>query len=87
MYNTNKWEEVERREFTEQEKKQVKEAYVVDSDFGDSVCFTMVNGMKSFIPLSNTSSLSVGEVVDLENAQIITLKKEGEANTITRIDA
>ena len=74
------WSVKESRSFTEEEKAAVKSAVVVPSNYGASVCFTMVSGGKTFIPLSNDSSLGVGEAVDLEKAKLLTLEKDGEAD-------
>lgn len=81
-----KWSVKEARKFTAEEISQVESAYVVPSQYGNSVCFMMVGGGKTFIPLSQNSSKSVGEEIDLSDAQILTLEKSGEAD-IWRIEA
>ena len=40
----------------------------------------MQGGGITFIPLSNDSTLGVGDSVDLSKAQLLTLSKEGEAD-------
>lgn len=72
------WSEKERRAFTDEDKAAIKEAYVVYSQYGDSVCFVMVGGGKTFIPLSVNAGYAVGDTVDLDKAVIVTLEKAGE---------
>ena len=75
-----KWTLKSSRDFTAEEKDTVQSATVVPSKYGNSVCFMMVNGGQTFIPLSSTSSLGVGDSVDLSSAKLITLGKQGEAD-------
>ena len=75
-----KWEVKDTRSFTADEIAAVKHAVVVDSTYGSSVQFTMKNGGLTFIPLSQDSSLGIGEEVDLTKAKILTLSKSGEAD-------
>jgi hypothetical protein len=75
-----KWSLKSSRDFTEEEIKSVSHAEVVPSQYGNSVCFTMINGGKTFIPLSNDSSLGVGESVDITKAKLLTLGKDGECD-------
>lgn len=77
MYNGS-WEVSNVSNFNEEEKAQIKKAKIVDSQYGLSVCLFMKNGQKGFIPLSNTSSGDEGDVVDLETAKIVQLKREGD---------
>ncbi len=81
-----KWHVVDSRSFTKEEIEAVSTASVVDSQYGSSVCFLMRSGGQSYIPLSNTSSLSVGDSVNLENAKLLTLARAGESN-IYRVEA
>lgn len=75
-----KWSVKARRSFTEEEQKAVASASVVPSEYGNSVCFMMVAGGKTFIPLSTNSALGVGDSVDLSKAELVTLEKQGEAD-------
>ena len=75
-----KWSVKEVRDFTEEEISQVSQAVVVPSDYGNSVCFTMISGGLTYIPLDYNSTLGVGEVVDLTKAKLTTLEKSGEAD-------
>ena len=81
-----KWTVKNSRKFSQEEIDAVASAYVVDSQFGSSVCFMMKSGGTSFIPLSNTSSLNIGDEVVLSNATLLTLGREGEAD-IYRVEA
>lgn len=80
------WNLKSSRAFTDEEIKAVQSAHVVDSQYGSSVCFLMVGGGQTFIPLSTNSQLSVGEEVNLSNAKLLTLSKQGEAD-IFRVEA
>lgn len=81
-----KWNQKSSREFTPEEVGLISRATVVESQFGNSVCFFMQAGGQTFIPLSNDSTLVVGDNVDLSKAQLLTLGKEGEAD-IFRVKA
>ena len=45
----------------------------------------MKSGGQTYIPLSNQSSLTVGDDVDLNKAKLLTLHRDG-SDDITRID-
>lgn len=75
-----KWAVKASRVFNEEEIAAVTKAEVVSSDYGNSVCFFMESGGKTFIPLSQDSDLGVGEVVDLKKAKLLTLEKQGESD-------
>lgn len=79
------WQETNSRSFSEEELASIESAKVVDSQYGNSVCFTMKSGGKAYIPLSNTCSKDVGEEVDVKSAKLITLSREGDAD-IYRVD-
>ena len=81
-----KWMLKASRAFTAEEQAAVSSATVVASQYGNSVCFMMANGGQTFIPLSSTSTLGVGDSVDLSTAKLLTLEKQGEAD-IYRVDA
>lgn len=81
-----KWQVVNTRNFTQEELAMVESAKVVESSFGLSVCFTFVGGACGFTPLSNTSTKSVGDSIDLANAKLVTLYREGDGE-INRIEA
>lgn len=79
MY-AGKWQVKESRAFLAEEKAAVVQAVVVPSQYGNSVQFTMQGGGLTYIPLSQNSTLGVGEIVDLDKAQLVTLCKSGEAD-------
>lgn len=80
------WRVVASRNFSEEEKGAVKSAQVVTSEYGNSVCFFMKSGGQTYIPLSNQSTLSPGDTVDLNSAKLLTLHRDGSGD-ITRVDA
>ena len=81
-----KWNLKASRSFEAEEIAAVSKAEVVASQYGNSVCFFMKAGGQTYIPLSNDSTLVVGDLVDLKNARLLTLEKEGESN-IVRVKA
>lgn len=85
IYNLG-WTVTNRRHFSEEEIAEVEKAEVIKSDYGLSVCFYLKQGGNSRIPLSNQSSLGVGDLVNMENAEVLTLSKRGEED-IMRIEA
>lgn len=81
-----KWQLKASRAFSAEEVAAVSSAVVVASQYGNSVCFTMVSGGQAFIPLSQNSAKAVGETIDLASAKLLTLEKSGEAD-IYRVEA
>lgn len=81
-----KWVLKASRAFSQEEQNAVSSATVVASQYGNSVCFMMKSGGQTFIPLDQSSSLGVGESVDLSKAKLLTLSKQGE-NDIFRVKA
>ncbi len=73
-----KWNETAKRVFAPEEIAAVSKAEVVESNYGLSVCFFMVSGGQTYIPLDQNSSLVVGDIVDLTKAELVTLSKVGE---------
>ena len=82
----SKWALKASRVFNQEELAAIRSATVVPSQYGSSVCFMMLGGGKTFIPLDQSSTLGVGETVDLSKAELLTLTKEGEAD-IYRVKA
>lgn len=64
--------------FTEAEREFCMSAYVVPSNYGPSVRFCMKTGVSTYMPLSLGASVGVGEPVDLEKAEILTLSYPNE---------
>ena len=81
-----KWAVKASRAFSNDEIEAVDHATVVDSQYGSSVCFFMKAGGQTFIPLSTNSSLAIGDDVNLANAKLLTLGREGDAD-IYRVEA
>lgn len=75
-----KWGVSASRDFTADEIGAVQSAHVVDSQYGNSVCFLMKSGGQTFIPLSTNSTLGIGDDVDLSKAKLLTLSREGDAD-------
>ena len=81
-----KWNVKATRSFSADEIAAVDHATVVDSQYGNSVCFFMKSGGQTFIPLSTNSNLALGDSVDLSTAKVLTLGRDGDAD-IYRIEA
>lgn len=81
-----KWNLKSSRKFEAEEIAAVSKAEVVASQFGNSVCFFLKGGGQSYIPLSNDSNLTVGDTVNLNSAELLTLEKDGESD-IVRVKA
>lgn len=75
-----KWNVKETKKFSEEEIALVDRAEVVDSQYGQSVCFFMKSGGMTYIPLDQNSSRATGDTVDLRQASLVTLSKQGEAD-------
>ena len=73
-----KWSVSDSRNFTQEEIAVVERNEIVASQYGNSVCFHMVGGGMTFIPLSTNSTKGVGENIDLTKAKLLTLSKSGE---------
>ena len=77
-----KWNLKSSRKFEEEEINAVSKAEVVPSSYGNSVCFFMKSGGCKYIALSNDATVGVGDPVDLNKAQLLTLEKEGEPDIL-----
>ena len=75
-----KWQMKETKKFSQEEIDLVDRAEVVDSQYGQSVCFFMKAGGMTYIPLDQNSSKATGDTVDLSQASLVTLSKQGEAD-------
>lgn len=75
-----KWNVSNEAKFSQEEMDSVSKAEVVDSQYGLSVCFFMKSGGQTYIPLDQNSSKSVGDTIDLSQASVLTLSKQGEAD-------
>lgn len=75
-----KWSEKSRRAFTQEEINDVNYATIVEGNFGNNACFFMKAGGCHYIPLDQNSTLSIGENVDLNKAELVIYCKQGEAD-------
>lgn len=80
------WKVSSSRSFSPEEIAAVNSAEVVASEYGNSVCFMMKGGGKTYIPLSNDSSLAPGDKVDISTAELLTLSRSG-SDDINRVKA
>lgn len=80
-----KWNVSDSRNFSQEEIAAVERNEIVASQYGNSVCFYMVGGGMTFIPLSTNSTKGVGESIDLTKAKLLTLSKSGE-DDILRVE-
>lgn len=71
------WRVTNKRPFTGEEIKLVKEAFVVQTKAGYSVKFIFNDWKERYIPVDEKSNVSICEIIDLENAMILTLSKPG----------
>ena len=76
--NLNHWRTKSVRSFTKEEQDAIEKAEVVPSQNANSVCFFMNKRGQTYIPLLRTSSLTVGDFVDLKTAKLVTLCCEGK---------
>ena len=78
-----KWQKVSERNFTSEEVKEVRDAIVVASTYGMSVCF-MLNAGQTYIPVATECDDLVrsGDRLDIAKCKLITLSKQGEADII-----
>lgn len=75
-----KWQVKNTQKFSAEEIALVDRAEIVDSQYGQSVCFFMKAGGQTYIPLDQNSAKATGDTVDLSQASLITLSKQGEAD-------
>ena len=76
------WAVINRRDFNDEEKAAVKSATVVSSQYGSSVCFMMASGGQTYIPVSRDSNLAVGDTVDLNKVELLTLHRDGDEDIV-----
>lgn len=74
----HKWKQKNKRKFSEEELDAVSCAIVVKSEYGYSVEFHMKSGGRTYIPMSNDSTIKEGDYIDLDKVYVITLSKLGE---------
>lgn len=72
----SEWQEVNARDFTEQEYLATSDVEVVASKYGKSVCFHLAKG-KAYIPLEPSSEAQVGDRLDMKAIKVVDLKYVG----------
>ena len=80
------WKVAGERDFTSEEISMVEKATVEDSMHGNSVCFFMKSGGRTYVPLSRDCDLPIGSQINLDTVKVLTLQKSGESD-IQRIVA
>lgn len=78
----SRWEVKSVRKFTVEEIAMVEKAQVIESQYGGSVCFFLKNGMATSVPLDNDAKFRIGDFIDMNTAEIVTLTKHGESDII-----
>lgn len=76
------WSVKETRKFTDEELAMVTSAKVVPSQYGSSVCLFLTSGQQAYIPLSNDATAQNGDTVNLKEATLLCLSREGEDDII-----
>ncbi len=71
------WRVTNKRPFTDEEIKCVKEAFVVQAKAGYSVKFILNDCSVAYLPVYEKSNVSICEIINLENAMFLTLSKPG----------
>lgn len=74
----SKWNIIEKRRFSSEEKAMIESASIVDADYGLSVCFMMRGGGSTYISLGKESTGLIGQEVNIEELSLLTLERQGE---------
>ena len=62
------------------EKKLLKRAEIVSSDYGNSCCFYMKNGTKTFLPMDQYyKGKGIGKSFDIDKIEIVTYVRDGDS--------
>lgn len=79
------WTLVSERPFNSAEREAIREAAVVNSDYGISACFFMKQGGTYYIPISDRGvQPAVGSKLDLDKCHFVRLTRDGKfCNKIT----
>ena len=80
-----KWGVKSTTPISQEDVKDIRKVFIVNSDYGLSACFMSKSGSQRYIPVSNESSLSEGDEVKPESIVFLTLSKDGEED-IYRLD-
>lgn len=80
------WQVTSRRKFNSDEIAAIRKNEVVPSQFGKSVCFFLVSGGSTFIPMSNHGKQpEAGESIDMTKCELLTLERSGD-DPIVRVE-
>ena len=77
------WQVMGKRSFNKEELTSIQECSLCNSDYGESVCFLLVSGVRKYIPVSRDADTSAG-LPAREKMRLLTLKRGDE--TITRVE-
>lgn len=82
-----RWEVVDERFLTEEEKQNIKSAIVVESKYGYSLEFLTSKGSR-FVPLTGNIDAVIGYIPDIDSIKVLTLKLKNSdpEETIIRIE-
>lgn len=80
MYKSD-WEEVGKRKFEEAECNAIKEAVIVASKYGRSVCFIIPGKGKGFVPLEPIAKGEIGDSLNPRDLELVSLKYVGSDET------
>lgn len=82
-----KWQVIASRNFNSNEIGSVRSNTVVSSQYGKSVCFFMIGGGQTYIPLGKESeNIPLGSSIDMTKAKLVTLERTGDGR-IVRVEA
>ena len=72
-----KWDIVNTRRFSEEELAMVESTVIEECNYGLCAKCLMITGKTMYLNLGKCSNGNIGEKVDLKDARIITLKRNG----------
>lgn len=72
-----KWDIVNTRRFSEEELAMVESATIEECNYGLCAKCLMVNGKVKYLNLGKFSNGNIGEKVNLKDARIITMERDG----------
>lgn len=71
-----------RRSLTDGEKKRISKVVVTESEYGKSLCFTMISGGHTYIPLSKTCDVLVDTEVPIDKVELFTIERVGDDDRV-----
>lgn len=76
------WEVTSTQKLSAADIENVEKAEVVASTYGLSACFFMKTGSRKYMPLSRDVEAEEGDLIDLRDAKVLTLSKDGEDDIV-----